>query len=325
MKTAYKYHRVFLVFALALSCGEEALAQSFPNKPIRFVVGYAPGGSTDILARIVGAKLAERLGQQVVVQNKPGADAMIGTEYVAKAIPNGYTLLIGGTATIINAAVYDNAPYDPVKDLIPITLFASASFVFLVHPSSPVTSIKELIALAKAKPGALFYANAASSYYLAAEAFKKVAGVNIVSVAYKGDSPAITAAVSGEVQMVVLSIAAPALAQLRAGKLRALVVTGRERSPFLPDIPTVAESGFDFEGGMWIGALAPAGTPSAIIDRLYSELSVVLKSESLRENFTSLGYETNKTGMPPAEFGAFYRTNFTKAKNVAKDLKIRAD
>jgi len=326
MKAACKVLGLFLAFALALACGEST-AQSYPSKPIRFVVGYPPGGSSDILARIVSQKLADRLGQPVVVENRPGADSIIATEYVSKAAPDGYTLLVGGIGnmTILNPDLHDRRlAYDPVKDFIPITLFATDPLVFAVHPSVPATSIKELISLAKARPGALFYAAGAPPMQLAAEFFKKLAGVNIVHVPYKGTGPSVAAAVSREVPLVVVSIA-PALAQLRAGKLRALAVTSLKRDSLLPDTPTMSESGLEFEGGIWIGLFAPAGTPSAAIDRFYSELSVILKSESLKEHFASLGYETSEMGLSPAEFGAFFRAELAKWAKLTRDFNPRAN
>jgi tripartite-type tricarboxylate transporter receptor subunit TctC len=324
MKAACKVLGLFL--ALALACGDTA-AQSYPSRPVRFVVGYPPGGSSDILARIVSQKLGDRLVQPVVVENRPGADSIIATEYVSKAAPDGYTLLVGGAGnmTILNPDLHDRRlPYDPLKDFIPITMVATDPLVFAVHPSVPATSIKELIALAKARPGALFYAAGAPPMQLAAEQFKKLAGVNIVHVPYKGTGPSITAAVSLEVPMVVVSIA-PVLGQLRAGKLRPLAVTSLKRDSLLPDIPTVSESGLEFEGGIWIGLFAPAGTPGAAIDKLYGELSVILKSESLKEHFASLGYETREMGLSPAEFSAFFRADLAKWAKLTRDLNVRAN
>ena len=279
-----------------------------------------------LLARIVSQKLAERIGQPVVVENKPGADAIIATEYMAKAAPDGYTLMVGASgAMVINPGLYDRLPYDPVKDFIPITLFASDPLMFAVHPSVPATSIQELIALIKTKPGQLFYASGATPMRVATEHFKKQTGVNIVHVAYKGVAPAVTAAVAGEVSLVVMSIP-PALAQLRAGKLRALAVTSFKRDPLLPDTPTMLESGLNFEGDInWVGLFAPAGTPSAIIDKLYGELSVILKSESLKERYASIGAGTSGIGLSPAEFGAFFRASLATWTKVTRDLNIRAD
>ena len=324
MKTACKLVGLFLASALALASAESP-AQSYPNRPIRFIVGYPPGGANDILARIIGPRLGERVGQPVIVENKPGADAMIATEYVARAIPDGYTFLV--SAMTFNPDMVDRLPYDPVRDFTPVTMFVSDPLVFAVHPSVPATSIKELIALAKAKPGALFYASGAPPFYVATELFKKQAGVNIVHVPYKGSGPSIAGAVAGEVPMVVVT-SVPVMAQLRAGKLRPLAVTSAKRTPSLPDVPTVSESGLDFEWMTWIGLFAPAGTPGAIIDKLYSELSVILKSESLKKHYASLGYETGEgsgIGMPPAEFAPFFRASVAKWTKVSRSLGVRAD
>lgn len=325
MKHTYKKCTVFLTLALALVSGE-LTAQSYPNKTIKFIVGYSAGSSTDILARTVSTKLAERIGQPVVVENKPGADSMVAYKYMTTAAPDGHTLLVGGSSLVLNPGLYESVPYDPIKDFIPITEFASYLLVFTVNPTVPATSIQELIALAKSRPGELNYGAAAPPHYVAAELFKKQAGVRIVHVPYKGGAPALTAGIAGQVQMVVLTIAPQVLVQVRAGKLRALAVTGVERSRFLPEVPNASESGLDFEGGMamWLGLLAPAGTPSAIIDKLYSELSVVLKSKSEIEHLASLGFETSRTGNSPAEFGAIYRADFAKWTKLTKDLNIRA-
>ena len=321
MKIAYKIGGLFLAFALALTC-DVSMAQDYPTKPIKFVVGYLPGGATDAVARIISPKLSERLGQPVIVENKPGAESSIATEYVAKSPPDGYTLYLGGSGGMVyNPGLHANLPYDTVKDFVAITLFASNSLVFAVHPSVAANSINELIALAKAKPGQVFYSAGATQNHVASEFFKKLAGVNIVHVPYKGGGPATTAAVAGEVSLVVTSIA-DTLSQVRAGKLRALAVTGQKRVAFLPDVPTVLESsGLPLEGGMWIGLFAPAGTSGAIVDRLYGDLSVVLNG--LKERLTSLGYETSATGMPPAEFETMFRSEYAKWGKVMKELDIR--
>jgi len=324
MKTACKVLGLFMAFALGLACDESA-AQSYPSRPITFVVGFAPGGGTDVTARIIGKELAERLGQPVLVDNKPGAAAIIATEYVAKAAPDGYTLLAAASGQMVyNPGVYSKLPYDPAKSFIPITLFNLDQLVFAVHPSVPAKTIKEYVALAKAKPGTLFYSSAATAFQVATEHFKKQAGVNVVYVPYKGAAPAVTAAVSGEVSLIVMSIP-PILTQLRAGKLRALAINGPERSRFMPDIPTAAESGLDFEGNTWSGLFAPAGTPRAVIDKLYGELSIILKSDSIKERFATMGQETRGMGMPPAEFDAFFRAELAKWTKVGRDLNIRAD
>lgn len=324
MNAAYKVVGMVMAFALGLVSGVST-AQSYPSRPISFVVGFVPGGGTDVTARIIGKELAERLGQPVIVDNKPGAAAIIATEYVAKAAPDGYTLLAGASGQMVyNPGLYASLPYDPLKSFIPITLFNLDQLVFAVHPSVPATTIKEYVALAKSRPGALFYSSAATAFQVATEHFKKQAGVNVVYVPYKGAAPAVTAAVSGEVSLIVMSIP-PILAQLRAGKLRALAINGPARSRFMPDIPTALESGMDFEGNTWSGLFAPAGTPRPIIDKLYRELSVVLGSDSMKERFAAMGQETAGMGMPPAEFDAFFRAELAKWTKVTRDLNIRAD
>jgi tripartite-type tricarboxylate transporter receptor subunit TctC len=316
----------FLALALAFACGA-SMAQNFPSRPIKFVVGYTPGGGTDILARMIGRKLAEQLGHALIVENRPGADAGIGVEYVAKAAPDGYTLLVGKSAEMVfNTGLHARLSYDPVKDFIPIIPLSANPMVFAVHPSFPATSMRELVALARSRPGELFYTSGTAHFYVAAELFKKQAGVKIVHVPYKGSGPAINAAVAGEVPLIVTSVAS-ALGQLRAGKLRALAVTSLKRSPFLPDIPTLSESGLDFEVGegvpSWTGLFAPAGTPGAIVDKLYGELSIVLKSDTLKERYVALGYGTS--AMSPAEFGAAHKAEIVKWTQVIRDLNLRAD
>ena len=321
--------RVILSIGVTLLAGGiaagNAAAQAWPAKPIRFMVGYPPGGANDILARIVGPKLAERLGRPVVVENKPGADSMIATEYVSKAPPDGHTLLVAAIgAMVFNPTLYERLSYDPLRDFIPVTLFATDPLVFAVNPSVRVTTIKELIALAKAKPGEMFYSSSSPPMHVAAELFKKQTGVDLVHIPYKGGGPSITAAVAGEVSVFVGTVG-PALSHLRAGKLRPLAVTSLKRDPQLPDVPTLSESGLDFEFIAWIGLFAPAGTPGSIIDRLYSELSAILKSESMKERIASAGYDTGEMGMSPSEFTAFLRASLAKWTKVTKDLNIRAN
>ena len=306
---------------LALGAGP-ASAQNYPNRPIKFVVGYTPGGSNDILGRMFAQKLSERIGQPVVVENKPGADSIIGTDFVAKSPPDGYTLLVSSAAMILNAALYEKVPYDTGKDFFPVTMFASDPLVYAVNPSVQANTIAELIALAKAKPAQLFYSSGAPAFHVSAEWFKHAAGVNIVHVPYKGSVPAITAAISGEVPMVVISIV-PVIQHLRSGKLRPLVVTSEHRDALLPQVPTMKESGLDVEGGIWVGLFAPAATPRPVVDKLYAELAVILKSEATLKGLTTLGYDTSGTGMSPSEFGKFFNTSLRKWTKVINDVKIQ--
>ncbi len=322
MNSAIKLTAALLVSVIVCA---EAAAQAYPNKPIRFIIGYPPGGGHDIVARLVSQPLSERLGQPIVVESKPGADSMIGAEYVAKSAPDGYTLFIGGAnVMLLHPGLNDRLPYDPAKDFVPVIKLSSYRTVVAVHPSFPAKSMAELIALAKAKPGSIFYAWGAADFNVATEQFKKQKGVDIVAVRYKGTSPSVMAAVANEVPMVAVSIG-PALAQLKAGKLRALAVSGAKRSPLLPDVPTMAEAGLpdSFALGFWTAMLAPAGTPSAIVDKLYNETSVVLKDEKVRERFTSMSNEVE--GMSGRELSAALKVDIPKWKKVVKDLNIKAD
>lgn len=323
MKSAFKVLGLLVPLALALACAEST-AQTYPSRPIRIVVGYPPGGANDILARIIAPRLSERLGQPAIVENKPGADAAIATEYVSKAAPDGHTLLV--SAMTFNPDMYGRLPYDPAKDFTAVTMLVSDPLVFAVHPSVPATSIKELIALAKAKPGSLSYGSGAPPFYVATELFKKQTGVNIVYIPYKGSGPSITAAIAGEVPLVVVT-QVPALSQLRAGKIRALAVTSAKRTSQLPDVPSMSESGLDFQWLTWIGLFAPARLPDAILDKIYGELSVIFKSESLQKQYASIGYDASEAtgvGMPPAKFGSFFQASLARWTNAAKELKGRS-
>ena len=325
MKTSLKVVGLILVSFVFFSAGESK-AQDYPSKPIRIVVGFAPGGGTDVTVRMLGPKFSELMGQPVIVENRPGAEARISTEYVAKAAPDGYTLLAGGTGQmVLNPALFAPLPYDPANAFIAITLFNLDQLVVAVHPSIPANSLKELIALAKAKPGELFHASSASSFYLAAEVLKRRGGVNIVQVPYKGAAPAITATLGGETSMIVLSIP-PLLGHMKAGKLRALAINGPARSRFLPDIPTALESGLDFDGSTWVGLFAPAGTPRAIINKLYGAMSAVLKDDAIKKQFLAQGREAaGPVGMPPAEFDVFFKTELAKWTKEINELKIRGN
>ena len=321
------FFRTVLVFFCVLAMAGNAVAQTsdYPNKPIKIVVGYAPGGGTDVTTRIISQKLSERIGQPVIVENRPGADAIIGTEVVAKAAPDGYTLLAGASGQMVyNPGLYRRLSYNTLNDFIPITLFNKDPMVIAVNASVPANSLKELIALAKAKPGKLFYSSAASAFHVATELLKRQAGVDIVYVPYKGAAPAVQAVVAGEVSVIVMSIP-PILSQLRAGKLRALAITGAKRSPYMPEIPLVSESGIDFDGDTWAGLFAPAGTPKAVIDKLYSNLSVVLKDESIKKLFAGMAQDTEGMGMPPAQFDTFVRTELADWTKVINELNIHSD
>ncbi|MGZ5115653.1 MAG: Bug family tripartite tricarboxylate transporter substrate binding protein [Burkholderiales bacterium] len=260
-----------ILILAAFACSGAAWAQAYPAKPVRVLVPQAPGGGNDTIARLVAQRLSQTLKQQVVVDNRAGAGGMIAAETVAKAPPDGYTLLLGNVATMtIIPNVQKKVPYDPFKDFEPVSLIASAPLLVVVHPSLPVTTVKQLIALAKAKPGQLNYASngVGSSTHLATELFKVMTATDMTHVPYKGLSPATTDLLSGQVQ-VMFSSAVAMLPHVKSGRMRALAMTGASRSKAIPDIPTVAEAGVrDYEAGSWYGILAPAGTDRAIVDLL---------------------------------------------------------
>ncbi len=312
--------RLFLVLLFACC---STIAQTYPAKPIRIVVGYPPGGGTDSLARIVAPKLTERLGQPVTIENKPGANATIGVAYAAKAEPDGYTLLAGASGEMVYApGLYDRLPYDTAKDFIPVVQLSTNPLLFAVHPSLPVTSIRELIALAKAKPGKLFYGSGAGPFQAAGELFKKHAGVDIVNVPYKGAAASVTAAVAGEVPVVVVGVSS--LPLLRSGKLRGLAVTTPKRYPLLPEIPTMAEAGLPgFEVTPWTGMFAPAGTPPVIIEKLNNELAAIVRLEDVKQRFSALGVNPENSSLP--EFSALIKADLAKWPALLRELNSRAD
>jgi tripartite-type tricarboxylate transporter receptor subunit TctC len=325
MKNAYKVLGMLLAFTLAVASGESG-AQSYPNKPIKLVVGFGPGGGTDILGRLVAQQLSERLSVPVTVENRPGANSNIGTDFVAKAAPDGYTLLVGGSASMaLSSGLYERLPFDPIKDFSPIAqIVAGDALVFAVHPSVPANSIKELIAYAKANPGKLFYASGAAPFQVAGEYFNKLAGVNITHVPFKGAAGAVAATVGGETQMTVVSIAS-GLGQFKSGKLRTLAVTGFKRDHVLPDVPTMKEAGLEnFEVPMWTGLFAPAGTPAPVIDKLSAEMSIILNSDLTKKRFDSMGYESRP--LTRAEFAKEQKDDIEKWTRVIRDdLRIRID
>ena len=326
MRNAYKVLGLFLACALAVASGESG-AQSYPNKPIKLVVGFGPGGGTDILGRLVGQQLGERLNVPVTVENRPGANSNIGTDYVAKSTPDGYTLLVGGSASMALASgLHERLPFDPVKDFIPIAqIVAGDALVLAVHPSFPANSVKELIAFAKANPGKVFYGSGAPPFQIAAEYFNKLAGVNMTHVPFKGAAGAVAATVGGQTQVTVVSIAS-GLSQFKAGKLRMLAVTGFKRDHVLPDVPTMKEAGLaeNFEVPMWTGLFAPAGTPTPIIDKLSNEMSAVLKSDLTTTRFASMGYESRP--LTRAEFTRLQKDDIEKwTKVIRDDLRIRLE
>lgn len=294
-------------------------AQEYPTRPVRFVVPFAAGGGGDIVVRAVAQKLTERLGQSVVVDNRSGAGGNVGTEIAARSPADGYTLLMANVAPMaINVSLHRKLPYDPIKDFTPITLLARFPNVLVVHPSVPAGSIKELVALARWKPGRLTYASAGSgsTTHLSAELFKSLAGIDLVHVPYKGGGPALIDLVAGQVTLYFGSMPA-SLPHIRSGRLRALGVTSPQRSAAAPDIPSVAESGFPgFDAVTWIGAVAPAGVASSIVKRLNAEIVQIMSLPDVRERLSALGAEpvTNS----PDQFAAYIGSEIKKWAGVVK-------
>ncbi|HYS51619.1 MAG TPA: tripartite tricarboxylate transporter substrate binding protein [Burkholderiales bacterium] len=303
-----------------------AAADAYPAKPVRFVVAFPPGGGTDIIARSIAHKLAERIAQQVVVDNRPGAGGNIGTDMVAKSAPDGYTLLMGSAGPLaINASLFGKMPFDPIKDLAPVTLAASTPNVLVVHPALRAATLKELIALAKARPGEINFASSGhgTPAHLAGELFNLMAGVKMVHVPYKGAAPALADLLGGQVQ-IMFSTMPPALPHVRDGKLRALAVTSAKRSPAAPELPTVDETALPgFEANTWHGVVVPAGTPGAIVARLNREIVAILHLPDVVERFSSQGAEA--LGSTPQEFAAYIKSETLKWAKVVRDSGAKAE
>jgi tripartite-type tricarboxylate transporter receptor subunit TctC len=301
-------------------------AEASPAKPIRFVVAFPPGGGTDIIARSIAHKLAERLAQQVVVDNRPGAGGNIGTDIVAKSAPDGYTLLMGSAGPLaINASLFGKMPFDPIRDLAPVTLAASTPNVLVVHPSLKAATVNELIALAKARPGEINFASSGhgTPAHLAGELFNSMAGVKLVHVPYKGAAPALADLLGGQVQLM-FSTMPPALPHVKDGKLRALAVTSAKRSPAAPELPTVDEVALPgFEANTWHGVVVPTGTPAAIVARLNREIVAILHLPEVVERLSSQGAEA--LGSTPEEFAAYIRSETVKWAKVVRDSGAKAE
>jgi tripartite-type tricarboxylate transporter receptor subunit TctC len=308
-----------LCAAAVLGSSVAAAAQSYPAKPVRFVVPFAPGGSTDTLARSMGGKLSELLGQQVVIDNRPGANGDIGTSIVARAVPDGYTVVLGYIANFgIGPSLYDKMPYDPVKDFAPITQVAGASNILVIHPSVPAKNLKEFIAYAKANSKKVTFASAsvASVGHLTGELLNDLAGIDMVHVPYKGSGQAITDLVGGHIKVMISGMAST-LPHVKSGKLRGLATTGARRTPATPDLPTIAESGFPgFEASSWFGVFAPAKTPKPIISRLNQDIIKALQDPAVAKRLADVGFEIT-TGTPE-QFAAYIQAEIKKWAKVVK-------
>jgi tripartite-type tricarboxylate transporter receptor subunit TctC len=309
---------------LAALAAQNAAAQAFPTRPIRIIAPSGAGGPVDVICRTVSQGLGEVLGQQLVVENRVGAAGLIGTESVVKSAPDGYTLLFGFSGPLaIVPHLNPNTPYDPQKDLVAISQVAAAPYVLLVHPSVPAKSVKQLVALAKSRPGRMNFGSGGTGVgiHMAGELFKVAAGVNIVHVPYKGAAPAMTALMAGEVDMMFNGMS-PALPHIKSGRVRALAVGGAKRSSLLPGLPTVKEAGFEFNTEGWYGILAPRGTPPAIVKRLHEAIVRALAGPELKSLLAKMAVET--VGSSPAEFASQIREESAVWAKVIKAAGIKA-
>jgi tripartite-type tricarboxylate transporter receptor subunit TctC len=315
---------------LAALAATSAFAQSdkpaaYPTKPIRLIVPLTAGGPTDIAARIVAAPLGDALGQQVIVDNRPGAGGNIGADLAAKSPPDGYTLFMGTSGPLaINSSLYPSLPFNPIKDFAPVIQTASAPFVVIVNPAVPARNMKELIALAKAKPGQLNYGSVSgSASHLSTELFKLMAGVNMVHIPYKGAAPATTDVIAGQIQLSFASTPG-SVPMVKAGKVKPLGVTSAKRVAKLPDVPTVAESALPgYEASVWYGVVAPAGTPRDIVQRLNQEIARILANPTHHDRMTSADFEP--TTSTPEQFAAFIKSETTKWAKVVKASGAHAE
>ncbi|MCE9642009.1 MAG: tripartite tricarboxylate transporter substrate binding protein [Betaproteobacteria bacterium] len=316
-----------LTLAVGFTLAGAAAAQPgpYPNKPVRLIVPFPPGGAVDVIGRIVASRLGERLGQQVVVDNRGGANAIIGTDIVAKAVPDGYTIMIEPAGHAISPSVTRKLPYDTLNDFAAIGLIGNGAYVLVVNPAVPAKTIAEFIALAKAKPGQLNYAYTGhgNATHLAGELFKVLAGIDMVAITYKGGGPALTDVIGGQVAGFFSGVASGS-AQIRAGRVRALGVTTKQRTAALPDVPTIAEAGVPgFEVDGWYGLLAPKATPAAIIKRLNAELVALVALPDMKERLLAAGIDARATS--PAEFQERIAADISRWSEVVKKARIAVE
>ena len=314
-----------MVTAAMLACAPlAAMAQAWPAKPIKLIVPFSPGGGVDTIARLVGQKLGERLGQPIVIDNRAGASTIIGTDAVAKAAPDGYTLLMASTSHTANISLFKRLPYDLERDLTPVSLVANSPAILVVNAAVPAKSLQEFIGFAKTKPGVLGYASfgKGSSPHLVTELFQEISETEFLHVPYKGGGPAVMATLSGETSMVISSIV-PVLPQLKNGKLRALAIASKQRLPLLPNVPTFREQGVALESGTWFGILAPTGTPSEIVTRLNREYALLASDKDFQQKLMAEGAES--VGGTPQEFAVFLKAETERWKRVVRQAGMQAE
>jgi tripartite-type tricarboxylate transporter receptor subunit TctC len=313
--------------ASQLVCNAPAFAadlpKGYPNRPVRLIVPFPPGGSNDILGRFIAAKLTERLGQQVIVDNRPGADGIIGTDLAARATPDGYTLLIVSTSYTMNPGIHKKLPFDPVKDLAPISMIGTGPNAIVVNPGFPVKTVKDLVAAAKARPGQINYASSGIGGFnhFGGELFKSTAGIDMTHVPYKGGGPAMVDIIAGHVP-VLFSTLTQVLPHQRSGKLRVIATGGAKRSPALPDVPTVIESGVNYEVTIWWGVLGPKGLPPALANGLNATIAKILAEPETKKRLAAEAAEP--LVVSPAEFAQIIQKDIAKWTKVARDAKMEA-
>jgi len=326
MSGTFRFVTAWLALLLA-SMGGPAWSQPWPARPVKLIVNSPPGGASDVMARVVAAPLGEVLGQQVVVDNKPGGGGLIATEFVARAAPDGYTLLLATPVNTLFPYTRKRLNHDPIRSFEPVTLLGQASLVLVAHPSLGARSLQEVLQLAKARPGTLSYASpgAGSPQNLSMEVILNHHGAEMVHVPYKGGGQAVVDLVSGQVTLGVLGMA-PVLPHIRSGKLLALATTGKSRSLVLPDVVTVAESGVpDFETGQWQGILAPAGTPAPIVNRLHAELARIMRQPDVRKKLEEAGIDDTRTSASPAEYRAMLMAEIRKWEPAVRRAGIQPE
>ena len=317
--------RALAALAVVLTCSGTALAQNWPSRPIRMIVPYTPGGYTDLMARLVGQKISDALGQPIVFENKPGANAIIGTDVVAKAAPDGYTIGTVIAAHAVNATLNPKLPYDTLKDFSYVSLMSVAPLIMIAHPSLPASNVKELVALAKTKPGQLNFASSGvgAAAHLTMEMFKSRTGIEMQHIPYKGTAGALQDTVGGQIN-VMFDIVGPLMPQVRSGNAKAIVVTAKERIPAAPDVPTMAEQGVpDFVSGTWAGIIAPAGTPKEIVDRVAAEAKKALADPAMKAKLAEQGIVA--VGDGPDEFRVFVTDEISRWSKVITDAGIKME
>jgi tripartite-type tricarboxylate transporter receptor subunit TctC len=317
--------RAVAALALMLVCASGALAQNWPNRPIRMIVPYTPGGYTDLMARLVGQKISDALGQPIIFENKPGANAIIGTDVVAKAAPDGYTFGTVIAAHAVNATLNPKLPYDTLKDFSYVSLMSVAPLIMIAHPSLPANNVQELIQLAKAKPGELNFASSGvgAAAHLTMEMFKSRTGIDMVHIPYKGTAGALQDVIGGRIN-VMFDVVGPLMPQVRSGLAKSIVVTAKERIPAASDVPTMAEQGVpDFVSGTWAGIIAPAGTPKEIVDRISAEAKKALADPALQAKLVEQGIVA--VGSTPEEFRSFVGEEIARWGKVITDAGIKME